>query len=93
MFNAIDSLGNTDSFVVVLVRITSKSLELSTLFPSYKGFKIIGRVAVGIIISYQPIFVKKNSAPNADSEESTLSAEKECYSIMILLYLYILSKY
>ena len=55
------SLLNTDTLVVILVRVVAKGLKLSAPFPSYRGSKIIGRVAVDIIISYLLLYVKKNS--------------------------------
>lgn len=70
---------DTNTVVVVLVRIASKSLKPSPLFPSYKGYKIACGGAVGIIISYKLLFVNKNSAPNAGSEESTLSADAHIF--------------
>ena len=52
---------NTNTIVVILVRVVAKGLKLSAPFPSYRGSKIIGRVAVDIIISYLLLYVKKNS--------------------------------
>lgn len=37
---------NTNTIVVILVRVVAKGLKLSAPFPSYRGSKIIGRVAV-----------------------------------------------
>jgi len=53
-------LSDTNTFIIIFVDIGTVLFELSALFPSYKGSKIIGRVAVEIIIPYASIFVKKN---------------------------------
>ena len=67
---------NTNAVIVILVGICTVLFQLSALFPSCRCAEVVGRVAVCIfIISYQPLFVKKSSAPNAGSEESTLSAD------------------
>lgn len=42
-----------NTFVVVLIRVASKSFELSTLFPCYGGARIVDGVTVGNIISWQ----------------------------------------
>ena len=58
---------NTNTFVVILVGVRTKSFKLSALFPSCRCAEVVGRVAVCIfIISYQPLFVKKNSAPQIE---------------------------
>ena len=54
-------LSDTNTVVVVLVRVATKCLELSTLFPRRGSSKVIGRVAVCIIISYLLLFVNKKS--------------------------------
>ena len=68
---------DTNTVFVVPIGIRSKRLKLSAFFPYESASKILSRVAVELIISYMPIFVNKNSAPNADSKESTLGAEKK----------------
>ena len=72
------SLLDTDTLIVIFVGICTVLFELSTLFPCKSIAQIALRVTVGIIISYKLLFVKKNSAPGADSEESTLETEKIC---------------
>ena len=57
-------LSDTNTIVIIFITIRTVLLKLSALFPSYKGSKIIGRVAVGIIISYKLLFVKKIIEPN-----------------------------
>ena len=42
-------LGDTNTVVVILVGVTIKRLELTSLFPSQRVTQIIGRIAVEFI--------------------------------------------
>ena len=77
MSNTVDRLARSDAVCIVGVDIVVKGLKLTSLFPSQRMTEIRDWVSVDIIISYLPLFVNKNSAPNADSKESTLSAKKK----------------
>jgi len=71
---------NTNTVVVVLVRVGSECLKLSALFPLNVFYtKIFCRVAIEIIISYLLLFVNKKTVPTADSEHKKLiGTEKNC---------------
>ena len=52
MLNAIYSFGNTNTFIVVLVRIAAKCFELSALFPSQSVTEVGGTVIVFLLYHF-----------------------------------------
>jgi len=68
MLYTVNSLARSDTVCIVGILDVIEPLKLSALFPSCRCAEVVGRVAVCIfIISYQPLFVKKNSAPSINA--------------------------
>lgn len=69
-------LSDTNTFVVVLVRVSPEGFNLSPLFPRCRSAERVGRVAVRIVISYKLLFVNKKLRPQHKIENSMLGWRK-----------------
>ena len=58
---------DTNAFVVILIRIASKGLKLSALFPFERMTEIIGRVAVGLL--YHICYPLSRKSPTLNQAE------------------------